>query len=162
MKNASAKACSRAQSGRVRLQRQFGRYVVAADPAQARPAAQPDHLQTAGRHRRRAGQTGACGMHLYNAPSRNARPCSPTASKQWKSATSAPRNVSDHGTGTLSNLTLARWQRLWAALARQRSDDVLFGRLLAAWNEPQRHYHATTSARMPEANWLQRTRRSSG
>ena len=39
------------------------------------------------------------------------------------------------------SLTLARWQRLWAALGASRSDDVLFGQLLAAWNEPQRHYH---------------------
>ena len=38
-------------------------------------------------------------------------------------------------------LTLARWQQLWAALGASRSDDALFGQLLAAWNEPQRHYH---------------------
>ena len=39
------------------------------------------------------------------------------------------------------SLTPARWQRLWAALGASRSDDVLFGQLLAAWNEPQHHYH---------------------
>lgn len=38
-------------------------------------------------------------------------------------------------------LTLARRQQLWAALGASRSDDALFGQLLAAWNEPQRHYH---------------------
>jgi len=55
----------------------------------------------------------------------------------------APRNVSPTmGTDTpYPTLTLARWQQLWAALGASRCDDALFGQLLVAWNEPQRHYH---------------------
>jgi predicted metal-dependent HD superfamily phosphohydrolase len=39
------------------------------------------------------------------------------------------------------SVTLADWHRLWRDLGCARGDEALFGRLVAAWSEPQRHYH---------------------
>lgn len=38
------------------------------------------------------------------------------------------------------SVTLAAWQALWRELAAT-ADEALFGRLVAAYSEPQRHYH---------------------
>ena len=39
------------------------------------------------------------------------------------------------------NVTLPAWQGMWQALGAARADEALFRKLVAAWSEPQRHYH---------------------
>ncbi|KQT11129.1 HD domain-containing protein [Ramlibacter sp. Leaf400] len=39
------------------------------------------------------------------------------------------------------NLTLGSWQRLWGELGAATASGGLMNQLVAAWGEPQRHYH---------------------
>jgi predicted metal-dependent HD superfamily phosphohydrolase len=39
------------------------------------------------------------------------------------------------------SVTLASWHSIWRALGAGAGDEPLFHRLVAAWSEPQRHYH---------------------
>ncbi|MFC5499474.1 N-methyl-D-aspartate receptor NMDAR2C subunit [Caenimonas terrae] len=39
------------------------------------------------------------------------------------------------------NVTLHGWQALWRELGAAQADSALFARVIAAWSEPQRHYH---------------------
>jgi predicted metal-dependent HD superfamily phosphohydrolase len=39
------------------------------------------------------------------------------------------------------SVTRGDWHRLWRTLGCAEGDDALFDRLVAAWSEPQRHYH---------------------
>ena len=39
------------------------------------------------------------------------------------------------------SVTRGDWHRLWHGLGRAEGDEALFDRLVAAWSEPQRHYH---------------------
>lgn len=39
------------------------------------------------------------------------------------------------------NVTPASWSGLWHALGAATADEALFGRLVAAYSEPHRHYH---------------------